>query len=74
VNEEKAKRRFFALQSLRLGGLILLAAGLVIWRRSLFGFQDPTVGRIVFVAGIVAAFVAPALLRRRWRSDEGPME
>lgn len=63
---DQAKSRFLVLQVVRLTGVLLGVAGLAI----LAGKIDlPRIaGAVLVVVGVVDAFVAPAVLARRWKS------
>ena len=67
---DPAKKRWVFLNVLRIGGLIIMAVGLLIWRKGIGGFQDELIGKILFVLGIFEALVLPAALRRSWRSKD----
>ena len=66
---DPAKARFFWLQLTRLAGVLLAGVGVLMWRTdAVVGYPDPTTGTALRAAGLFRARVAPALLRRRWRT------
>jgi hypothetical protein len=68
--EEEASRardRFAILSGLRAGGVVLMAIGLWMWLGGSLGGRYGF-GTILFVVGVVGAFVVPALVARRWRT------
>lgn len=67
---DPAKSRWIMLSAMRIGGLIFMAIGLLIWRKGIGGFQDEMIGKAVFIIGLLETLIIPALLRRRWRSKE----
>ncbi|MBB4632614.1 hypothetical protein [Sphingosinicella soli] len=67
---DPAKRRWLLLNAMRVGGIILMVVGLLIWRKGIGGYQDELVGKILFVFGLFEAMILPALLRRAWRSKD----
>lgn len=67
---DPAKGRWIMLNALRIGGLIFMAIGLLIWRKGIGGFQDEMIGKAVFLIGLIETLIIPAVLRRRWRSKE----
>lgn len=65
MDEAADKKRFHIFMALRLGGLLLLFAGLAI------GFSDwvrpgglPAVGVPLALAGLIEALLAPKILKR----------
>lgn len=67
MDEQTAKRRFFKLSAIRIGGLVLTVLGVQIWRRGFLDFQDESAGKAIALVGVACMFLVPALLRRRWR-------
>lgn len=61
------RARFRLVGLFRLYGLALVALGLVVWRTDWVGGTNAAVGRVVVAAGAAVLFLAPALLKRRWR-------
>lgn len=68
MNENRARTRFVVIQLLRLIGVALVMAGLLILRGRL-GFP-PIAGYVALVVGLIDIFFVPVLLARRWRSDK----
>lgn len=67
---DPAQNRWMLLNVLRVGGIVTMAVGLLIWKKNIGGYQDELVGKIVFLAGLFETLVIPALLRRAWRSKD----
>lgn len=67
---DPAQNRWMLLNVLRVGGIVTMAVGLLIWKKNIGGYQDELVGKIVFLAGLFETLVVPALLRRAWRSKD----
>ncbi|WP_260928645.1 hypothetical protein [Novosphingobium sp. 9] len=70
---DPAKGRFFALQALRLGGVALVIIGLLLAEGRLgmvTGDGARYGGYALLLLGLVAIFLLPALLIRRWKSPE----
>lgn len=67
---DPAQNRWMLLNVLRVGGIITMAVGLLIWKKNIGGYQDELVGKIIFLAGLFETLVIPALLRRAWRSKD----
>jgi hypothetical protein len=68
---DPAKARFFALQLSRLGGLLVIGLGVLLWRTdSIGGAPQPTAGKALLALGLFMALVVPPLLRKRWRSPD----
>jgi hypothetical protein len=72
ADEDPWKQRFYVYAGARMLGLATLAAGLAI------GFTDlvrpggwPLVGGVIMALGAIDAFVAPRLLRKKWKKDDG---
>lgn len=61
-----AKRRFMAIQLMRLMGAGLVILGILISGGKID--LPPLAGYVIIVAGLVDVFVMPAVLARRWRS------
>jgi len=67
---DPAKQRWILLNVLRVGGLIFMGVGLLIWRKGIGGFQDELIGKAIFLIGLLETLIIPALLRRAWRSKD----
>jgi len=67
---DPAKTRWILLNVLRIGGIVIMVIGLVIWRKGIGGYQDDLVGKALFVIGLFEALLLPAMLRRAWRSRD----
>lgn len=68
---DPARARFLILQLSRLGGLLVIGLGVLLWRTgSIGGAPQPTAGKALLALGLFMALVVPALLRKRWRSPD----
>ena len=67
---DPAKSRWILLNAMRIGGLIFMAIGLLIWRKGIGGFQDEMIGKAVFLIDLLEPLIIPAMLRRAWRSKD----
>ncbi|SKB36348.1 hypothetical protein [Sphingopyxis flava] len=73
ANEALAKKRFIALNAIRITGAILTLAGFVLIRGgwALAGQPaDRWIGVAVVLVGLFDFAVMPKILARRWRSPE----
>lgn len=71
TDDALAKKRFFALSSIRLIGALLILAGFVLIRGVWTIMGPPTdrwIGVAVVLIGIFDFAVMPRILSRRWRS------
>ncbi len=69
-----ARKRFFAMTSMRLVGAVLVLAGFVLIRGAVELAGQPTdrwIGVAVVLIGVFDFAVFPMLLARRWRSPRG---
>jgi hypothetical protein len=66
MNDDGARRRFFAITAIRLTGigLILLGLTIMVGKTSL----PEWTGYLLTIAGAFDALIAPILLARRWKS------
>ncbi len=61
-----ARSRFFVLQAIRLSGVVLGILGLAVLSGRI---ELPRIaGALMVVVGVIDAFIAPAILARRWKS------
>jgi len=70
-----AKKRFFALSSIRLMGAIFIIAGFILIRGAWAIAGQPAdrwIGVAVVLVGIFDFAVMPRILARRWRSPKAP--
>ena len=67
--EETARRRYIAMNAVRIGGIAVLLIGLMIARNVIGG--PWWLGAFLAVAGLLAFFFLPTLMVRRWKRSEG---
>lgn len=75
ANDALAKKRFFALSSMRLMGALFILAGFVLIRGAFELAGQPTdrwIGVAVVLVGVFDFAIMPRLLARRWRSPKAP--
>ncbi|MBS0255453.1 MAG: hypothetical protein JSS36_09690 [Proteobacteria bacterium] len=70
-----AKKRFFFLQALRLGGAAMALLGVAIMSGKVpaihAGSQPELVGRLMVMIGAIDALIVPILLARAWKRQGG---
>lgn len=66
MSNDPAMARFFVIHALRIIGVLMVLAGLVIVERG-FGLP-PALGYGLLGGGLVAVLALPTVLARRWRS------
>ena len=64
-DEDKAARRFFLLQAIRLSGVVLILLGAMTLAGTLAWPQ--MVGVVLLVGGAVDFFLMPVLLAKHWK-------
>ena len=68
---DPAMLRFMILQLVRVVGVAIVAAGVLLWRSdAIGGAPQPDLGKALFATGLFLALVVPPLLRRRWRTSD----
>lgn len=75
ANDALAKKRFFALSSMRVMGVIFIFAGFLLIRGSWALAGQPTdrwIGVAVVLIGAFDFAIMPRILARRWRSPQKP--
>jgi len=66
MNDDPARARFFAMQAVRLGGLIMAIAALLGLNGAL---PIPRIAAWpLLILGLIEIFVIPQILARRWRT------
>jgi hypothetical protein len=65
--QDPALTKFLWLTLMRVGGAVAALVGLLLWRTATFGAPNEDAGRILFIVGLFASLMVPALLARRWR-------
>lgn len=63
-----AKRRFAVINLVRLGGLLMVLAGIAA-QQGVLPLPDP-IGLILVVLGLIEFFALPNVLARRWRTKD----
>ncbi|WP_283420111.1 hypothetical protein [Sphingopyxis sp. Geo48] len=74
-DESLAKKRFFAIASMRLMGAIFIIAGFILIRGAFELAGQPTdrwIGVAVVLVGVFDFAIMPKILARRWRSPKTP--
>ncbi|KPP88102.1 hypothetical protein [Erythrobacter sp. HL-111] len=66
--EETARRRYLAMNAVRIGGIAVLLVGLAMARQVIPG--PWSLGAALAVAGLLAFFFLPTLMVRRWKRAE----
>ena len=66
MNDDPARARFFAMQAMRLGGLMMVIAALL-------GLNDvlpipPIAAWPLLIVGLIEMFLIPQILARHWRT------
>jgi len=66
MNDDPARVRFFAMQAMRLGGLMMVIAALL----GLNGVLPipPVAAWPLLIVGLIEIFVIPQILARHWRT------
>ncbi len=68
--EDQARRRFVALNLVRLLAIAMVFAGAANVGGRLLPELSPVLGYVLLVAGALDFFLAPAILKRGWRSPD----
>lgn len=74
-DESLARKRFFAIASMRLMGAIFIIAGFILIRGAFELAGQPTdrwIGVAVVLVGVFDFAIMPKILARRWRSPKTP--
>ncbi len=66
--EARARGRFMVINAVRIGGVLMILAGLAISNGAL-DLPEP-VAWVLIVLGMVETFLVPTLLSRMWSSNE----
>lgn len=66
MSNDPAMARFFVIHALRVAGVLMVLAGLVVVERG-FGLPE-IVGYGLLAGGLVVVLAVPTVLARRWRS------
>jgi hypothetical protein len=69
--ETKAQQRFLVISLVRISGAIMLAVGLAIIAKGLYGLPK-VAGYALFLVGVVDFIAMPLLLSKRWKSTPNP--
>jgi hypothetical protein len=68
MTEDPARNRFFAIQAVRVAGVVQVLLALLVVNQRL-AWPD-WIGYLLFINGFVDVFVIPIMLARRWRSPK----
>ena len=68
MNEDQARSRFFVIGMLRLVGVFMVLAGILMLRGIVPG---DWAGYVLIAVGLVDTFVVPQILARKWRTPPG---
>ena len=68
MNKDPAMARFFIIQAVRAGGVALAVYGLI--ALAVTAQIPPTAGLVLTVAGMIAAYLGPLTLSKRWKSPD----
>lgn len=68
MSDDPARARFFAVQAVRLSGLVLVLLAVAILARKID--LPETAGYVLLVIGALDALIMPRVLARRWRTPE----
>lgn len=72
VDETTWRNRFIMINLVRIGGTLVVLAGLVIWQSDLVREGGwAAVGFPLALIGLLVSFGGPQLLVRRWRTPPG---
>ncbi|HWK41852.1 MAG TPA: hypothetical protein VNR60_07960 [Croceibacterium sp.] len=66
ADDEIARKRWAVIQAARLGGAVLILAGILIRYQAVPG--PLALGVVLIAAGMLGFFLLPTLLARRWRT------
>ena len=70
MNEDLAKKRFYALSLVRLFGLICVFAGIANIGGKILPELMPWLGYVLLVNGVADYFIIPVFLKRKWRTPD----
>ena len=72
TEEQLAKKRFLALNLVRLSGVALILVGLLFALDRIPVAQPPRhlIGMLMIVLGMLDTFLMPRILARRWKSPQ----
>jgi hypothetical protein len=70
MTEEQARRRFMALNLVRLAAIGLVMAGVANVGGKLLPDFAPGLGAVLLVVGMIDFFFAPMMLKRFWQKQD----
>ncbi len=70
TGEELAKKRFLALNMVRLAAIGIVMAGIANISGKLLPDMTPWLGYFLLTIGAVDYFIVPTFLKRRWRTPD----
>lgn len=65
MNEDLWKKRYGVMQTLRIGGLLIMLVGLLVAKGGVLTDEaHPAIGAVLIVAGLFDALLSPKILKR----------
>ena len=71
-DEAMWRNRFILINLTRIGGTIVTLLAILLWQSDVFVEGGHWIGFPIAVLGLLASFVAPLHLARRWRTPPSP--
>lgn len=71
-DETMWRNRFILINLTRIGGTIVTLLAILLWQSDVFVEGGHWIGFPIAVIGLLASFVAPLQLARRWRTPPSP--
>lgn len=70
MTEAEAKSRFLIINLVRFSAILIVFAGAANIGGKLMSEAAPTLGYVLLILGAIDFFVAPVLLKRKWRTPD----
>lgn len=70
--EAQWRNRFILMNLARIGGTAVVMLALLLWQSDVFVEGGSILGFPIAIVGLIASFLAPKYLARRWRTPPGP--